>query len=164
MTAAVLDTATIRRLEPGLIRYAQRKVGREDVAKDLVQETWIAALGSIDSFAGRSKLRTWLVSILRRKIVDMHRRSRPQVSFAEHHVAPDFGFDQREALDDAAAVSLVETELENLPPRERDAIRLVDVKGLDRDDAAAARGPGPHKSLRSKVDVRHQRLPERASG
>lgn len=139
MSIATLDTATIRSLEPSLLRYAQRKVGREDVARDLVQETWIAALGSIDTFAGRSKLRTWLVSILRRKIVDMHRKNRPQVQFAEHHLPPELSA-PRERLDDAAAMDLIAIELENLPPREREAVRLADVLGLDRDEAAERMG------------------------
>ncbi len=86
--SATLDSATIRRLEPSLLQYASRKVGREDVAWDLVQETWVAALHSIDTFAGRSKLRTWLVAILRRKIADMHRKKRLEVvSLAEHHLS-----------------------------------------------------------------------------
>lgn len=139
MSTATLDTATIRSLEPSLLRYAQRKVGREDVARDLVQETWIAALGSIDTFAGRSKLRTWLVSILRRKIVDMHRKNRPQVQFAEHHLPPELAA-PRERLDDAAAMEVIAAELDNLPPREREAVRLADVQGLDRDEAAERMG------------------------
>ncbi|HJL29541.1 MAG TPA: sigma-70 family RNA polymerase sigma factor, partial [Polyangiaceae bacterium LLY-WYZ-15_(1-7)] len=87
-TPATLDAATIRELEPSLLRYARQRVGKDELARDLVQETWVAAMKGISSFAGRSSLKTWLVSILRRKIVDMHRRSRPQVSFEEHHTPP----------------------------------------------------------------------------
>ncbi|MCB9601313.1 MAG: sigma-70 family RNA polymerase sigma factor [Sandaracinus sp.] len=113
MTTATLDAATIREMEPTLLRYARLRVGREDVARDLVQETWVAAFGGLSSFAGRSSLKTWLVSILRRKIVDMHRRSRPQVMFEEHHTPP--ADTRRERLDDEAAMDLVQSELEALP-------------------------------------------------
>jgi RNA polymerase sigma-70 factor (ECF subfamily) len=50
------------------------------MAEDLVQETLLAALQSRDRFQGRSTVRTWLLSILRRKVVDHYRRlgeSRP---------------------------------------------------------------------------------------
>ncbi len=135
----VLDEETIRELEPSLLRYARRRVGREDVAQDLVQETWVAAFGGIDSFAGRSSLRTWLVSILRRKIVDQHRRRRPQVSFEEHHTPPMLDT-PRERLDDIAALEVVHRELSALPRRERQAVELCDVRGLEREEAAAEMG------------------------
>ncbi|MEM1414608.1 MAG: RNA polymerase sigma factor [Myxococcota bacterium] len=132
-----LDEATVRELTPGLIRYARQRVG-DELAQDLVQDTWVAAFGAIDKFAGRSSLRTWLISILRRKIIDSHRRRRPQVSFEEHHT-PD-GDPRRERLDDVAAANLVERELPSLPKREREAVSLVDVAGYDRDVAAEAMG------------------------
>jgi len=50
-----------------------RVKGRE-LAEDLVQETFLAALRGIENFKGDSSLKTWLVGILRRKIVDHYRR------------------------------------------------------------------------------------------
>ncbi|HID38429.1 MAG TPA: sigma-70 family RNA polymerase sigma factor, partial [Calditrichaeota bacterium] len=44
------------------------------LAEDLVQDTFLSALKSYSSFGQRSSLRTWLVSILRNKIVDHYRR------------------------------------------------------------------------------------------
>ena len=58
-----------------LYRYALARVRRPEVAEDLVQETLVAALGAQDRFKGRSTERTWLVGILRHKIMD-HLRSR----------------------------------------------------------------------------------------
>jgi RNA polymerase sigma-70 factor (ECF subfamily) len=138
----VLDDAMVRALGPSLLGYAQRRVGRCDVAEDLVQETWIAAMASLPSFAGRSTLRTWLVSILRRKIVDLYRRQPTQVSFAEHVHGSSTPLEREplERLDDVAAAALVDSELANLPERERLAIELCDVHDLDRDDAAVAMG------------------------
>jgi RNA polymerase sigma-70 factor (ECF subfamily) len=63
-----------------LYRYARSRVRKRELAEDLVQETLLAALQSRDRFQGRSTVRTWLLSILRRKIVDQYRRlgeSRP---------------------------------------------------------------------------------------
>ena len=57
----------------GLFRYALVRVGRADLAEDLVQETFLAALQAHPEFAGRSSERTWLISILRHKLVDHFR-------------------------------------------------------------------------------------------
>jgi RNA polymerase sigma-70 factor (ECF subfamily) len=57
-----------------LYNFAVGQVRDPHLAEDLVQETFLAALKSRDRFAGRSSVRTWLVSILRHKIYD-HLRS-----------------------------------------------------------------------------------------
>jgi len=51
-----------------------------DVAEDLVQETLLAAVKGADRFKGESSHRTWLIGILRRKIVDYFRRQSRQPS------------------------------------------------------------------------------------
>ena len=60
-----------------LFRYALHRVGDVTTAEEMVQETLVAALESIDSFDGRSTVRTWMTSILRFKIAD-HFRRRPR--------------------------------------------------------------------------------------
>ena len=57
-----------------LYRYAMKRIGQSDVAEDLVQDTFVAALRSADGFEGRSKVQTWLVGILRHKIADHLRK------------------------------------------------------------------------------------------
>ncbi len=54
----------VDRHTPALIRVAQGYVSTREIAEDVVQETWIALLKGIDSFEGRSSLRTWLFAIL----------------------------------------------------------------------------------------------------
>jgi RNA polymerase sigma-70 factor (ECF subfamily) len=57
-----------------LYRYARARVAGRELAEDLVQETFLAALQSLDRFQNRSSVRTWLLAILRHKIVDHYRR------------------------------------------------------------------------------------------
>jgi RNA polymerase sigma-70 factor (ECF subfamily) len=57
-----------------LFRYVLSRLRQREVAEDLVQETFVAALRARDRFAGASSERTWLVGILKRKIVDHLRR------------------------------------------------------------------------------------------
>jgi len=58
----------------GLLRIARLQLRDDDLAEDVVQETLIAALRSRTSFTGGSTLKTWLVGILKHKIIDALRR------------------------------------------------------------------------------------------
>jgi RNA polymerase sigma-70 factor (ECF subfamily) len=58
-----------------LYRYAKQRVRAPDIAEDLVQDTLLAALASWASFAERSGERTWLIGILKHKLVDHLRKS-----------------------------------------------------------------------------------------
>ena len=57
-----------------LFQYAVTRVSNQDMAKDLVQETFFSGLKGIDGFRGQAAERTWLVSILKRKIIDYYRK------------------------------------------------------------------------------------------
>ena len=66
-----------------LFRYALLKVRDSEAAEDLVQETFLAAIQSLESFRGASTLRTWLIGILRHKILDRMRQSARQRTMNE---------------------------------------------------------------------------------
>jgi RNA polymerase sigma-70 factor (ECF subfamily) len=46
------------------------RVRKPEVAEDLMQETFLAAVRGYEKFSGHSSGRTWLVGILKNKIVD----------------------------------------------------------------------------------------------
>lgn len=68
-----------------LYSFAYNRVSDEETAKDLVQETFLSALKARDGFKGEASEKTWLVSILKRKIIDLYRKNaaHPQQSFEE---------------------------------------------------------------------------------
>jgi RNA polymerase sigma-70 factor (TIGR02943 family) len=57
-----------------LYAYAITRIHDEEQARDLVQETFLAALERADKFEGKSTERTWLTAILKNKIVDVYRK------------------------------------------------------------------------------------------
>jgi RNA polymerase sigma-70 factor (ECF subfamily) len=57
-----------------LYRYARLRVRDTALAEDLVQETLLAALKARERFAGRAAERTWLIAILKNKLVDQLRK------------------------------------------------------------------------------------------
>ncbi|TXK75528.1 sigma-70 family RNA polymerase sigma factor [Mesonia sp. K4-1] len=57
-----------------LFNYTITRVNNRDIAKDLISETFLAGLKSMKNFKGEATERTWLVSILKRKIIDYYRK------------------------------------------------------------------------------------------
>jgi RNA polymerase sigma-70 factor (TIGR02943 family) len=57
-----------------LYNYTITRVNNDDLAKDLVQDTFFAGLKSMKNFQGKASERTWLISILKRKIIDHYRK------------------------------------------------------------------------------------------
>lgn len=66
-----------------LFNYAISRVNNSDLSKDLVQETFFAGLKSAKNFQGKASERTWLVSILKRKIIDHYRKINSKKGQAE---------------------------------------------------------------------------------
>lgn len=62
-----------------LYTYAYRRIQDGAVAEDLVQETFLAALGARAKFQGRSSEKTWLTSILKHKLLDHYRKQYREV-------------------------------------------------------------------------------------
>jgi len=57
-----------------LFNYAIGQMRDPHIAEDIVQETFLAAVKSRQSFSGQSSQRTWLVGILRHKLCDHLRK------------------------------------------------------------------------------------------
>ena len=126
-----------------LLRVGRSLTGSDTDAEDLVQETMIRAFGAIDRFDGRHP-RAWLLTILRRTHLNMHRRQRPStVGDWEvlHHARPAFGGAHAPSAEDRALAEdldpALRTAMAALDERFRAAVVLVDVHDLSYADAAA---------------------------
>ena len=64
----------IERYSDYLFNYTISRVNDRDMAQDLVQDTFLAGLKSMANFKGEASERTWLISILKRKIIDYYRK------------------------------------------------------------------------------------------
>ncbi len=78
LTAATNPISWLEEYGDTLYRFARVRVKDSFTAEDLVQETLLAAYRSRKKFSGRSTIRTWLISILRHKIVDHYRKQKPE--------------------------------------------------------------------------------------
>jgi len=66
-----------------LFRFALLRVNSRELAEDLVQETFLSALKAFGSFNRRSSLRTWLVAILKNRIIDHYRKTSAKTVWKE---------------------------------------------------------------------------------
>lgn len=73
-----------------LYRYALSRVRDSGAAEDLVQETFLAALKSRENFTGQSSERTWLVGILKHKIIDYFRKVSRERPSSDMEAGEDF--------------------------------------------------------------------------
>ena len=69
-----------RRNADALFNFALVRLGNREMAKDLVQETFLSALQNLESFRRESSKRTWLTSILKNKIIDHYRKRKTDKS------------------------------------------------------------------------------------
>ena len=66
-----------------LFNYAFARLRNRSRAEDLVQDTFLAALRAQSQFAGRSAERSWLVGILRNKMLDYFRTANRERPFTD---------------------------------------------------------------------------------
>jgi RNA polymerase sigma-70 factor (ECF subfamily) len=77
-----------------LLRFARLQLRNDAWAEDAVSETLLAALAKPQSFGNRSQLKTWLVGILKHKIIDILRQRQREVALVDE----GDGTDELEAL------------------------------------------------------------------
>jgi RNA polymerase sigma-70 factor (TIGR02943 family) len=136
-----------------LLRYARLQLRNEAWAEDAVSETLLAALSKPQSFAQRSQLKTWLVGILKHKLVDSLRSRRREVCLPDgegdggdeldaltfkadgHFVTPpaDWG-DPERALASRQFFEVLEVCAEKLPPAMARVFMMREWLDMDSDD------------------------------
>jgi RNA polymerase sigma-70 factor (ECF subfamily) len=99
MAHAAVETA-LAELRPVLLKIARLQLRNETWAEDVVSETMLAALEGAARFGGQSQLKTWVVGILKHKIIDQFRKSGREISVeAEQEASEAESFDELFAPD-----------------------------------------------------------------
>lgn len=75
-----------------LFSIAMLKTNNEVVSQDLVQDTFLAALKAKETFKNESSEKTWLISILKNKVIDYYRKSDVLKDTSEYLVATEESF------------------------------------------------------------------------
>lgn len=88
MGTPAASAVTLGQMRPVLMKFAQMRLRNEAWAEDAVSETIVAALEQSTSFEARSQFQTWVIGILKHKIIDLQRRQQREVSI-EAQIEPD---------------------------------------------------------------------------
>ncbi len=146
-----------------LIRMAMGYVADREVAEEVVQDTWMAVIESLDRFQGRSSLRTWIFGIMIHKAKDRGIREKRHTTFSAFETYED---DNEEAVDPSRfqpsgewaghwafppqpwddqtpekllasqqAVEAMNKAIEELPATLRDVLVLRDIEGVEAKEA-----------------------------
>lgn len=147
----------VDQLSASMLRIARGYVATDEIAEEVVQETWIALIKGIDKFEGRSSLRTWLFTVMiniaktrgvreRREAdaaiaaytggtVDPARFREAGEQWPGHwrdgEVPSAFPDTPEGSVLAGELVAIARAELDKLPSRQRTVVTLRDVLGLD---------------------------------
>lgn len=126
-------------------RLALRLTGQGALAEDVLQETFLVALRSLEKWRGEGSLRAWLYSIARSRALMAHRRTEARaeesVPLEELGLAAGWGLPPSDALGRRLeAREALEAGLGRLEAEEREVVVLRDVEGLSGEEAAAVLG------------------------
>ncbi len=150
-----LDPQDLDRHRPQLLKYAMLQLRNLAQAEDVVQETLVAAIKGAGTFAGGSTVRTWLIGILKHKIVDTIRKGSREQSLdqyessaedidlmfaADGHYADkpaDWG-DPEQSLSRQRFFQAFEQCMDSLPRTTARAFAMREVMGLETAEICAS--------------------------
>lgn len=161
-----------------LFRYVYSRVRDRDAAEDLLQETLLAALQAKANFAGEAAEQTWLIGILKHKMMDYFRRSARENTEEWHEQSfdneDDDYFDRRghwqvafsawskpdKALEQEQFLAVLQRCIDRLPPRQAQLFVLRELDGLESEEICAILSLSTLNNFwvalsRTRVQLRH---------
>ena len=130
-----------------LFNYTISRVSDREIAQDLVQDTFLAGLKSMKNFKGEASERTWLISILKRKIIDYYRKinsnkgkaevrinyndSESEGDWLEERVADPFDKTAEDTLQNSELGDAIHNCLEKLPKKQADVFKMKTILGYE---------------------------------
>lgn len=138
-------------LRPQLLRFARTQLRNDAWAEDAVSETLLAAVENPAAFRGASQLGTWLIGILRHKVIDQLRRHKRDALVVSLEDDVDFEDDlfksdghwREEPLDwghpeavihQRQFIEILELCCDNLPPAQGRAFMMREWLGLETEE------------------------------
>jgi len=133
-----------------LFKFAASRVNNPEVIKDLIQDTYLAALKSIHSFKGLSSEKTWLTSILKHKIFDHYHQKQytnkyrvdldesfencPHAEECSYVNNPDWGETPESLYCKKSVDEAVNSCIKNMSENSQKVFKLSEIYGLSTTD------------------------------
>ncbi len=133
----------VDRYKTMVYNVAFRMVGDEDTAKDLAQESFIAAYAGLEHFRFGSKFSSWLYSIVLNKCRDHLKLAKDTVPTDEiAEVLPDSGTSPEQDASARQSRDALQRALDALPEEYREVLVLKHIEELDYEEISAITGAG----------------------
>jgi len=105
----ISPTSIVENHSDYLLSFAMSKLNDLELSKDLVQDALLAAITKLDTFEKRSQVRTWLTSILQRKIIDHWRKAEtkytdPVSSFFDNSSKKHHWLEEKQKVDEPSVL------------------------------------------------------------
>ncbi|WP_350290992.1 sigma-70 family RNA polymerase sigma factor [uncultured Croceitalea sp.] len=144
-----------------LFNYAVSRVSDSEIAKDLVQETFFAGLNSAKNYKGDAAERTWLIAILKRKVIDHYRKINSKKGKAEvrmsyvssgdenegdwleERVADPFSKGGDDTLENKELGLAIQDCLSKLPKKQSLVFTMKTIQGISTEDICNELGINP---------------------
>lgn len=130
-----------------LFNYTVMRVDDREIARDLVQETFFAGLKSMKNFKGEASERTWLIAILKRKIIDHYRKinsnkgkaevrihyndSESEGDWLEEKVADPYDNNAEDQIENKELGIAIHDCLGKLPKQQAQIFKMKTIQGFD---------------------------------
>lgn len=144
-----------------LWRFALARTRSRDIAEEIVQETFLAAMAGFDAYSGASSERTWLLGIAAHKVADHFRRARRASGQAKEGESDDAacgcaacrgmfradgcwarpgGSWEKADIEREEALEALRSCIDALPPGQGQAVWLRDVLAMPASEVCKAMG------------------------
>ncbi len=130
-----------------LYNYTITRVSDKEIAQDLVQDTFLAGLKSMKNFKGEASERTWLISILKRKIIDHYRKinsnkgkaevrinykdDETEGDWLEERVADPFDKTAEDSMQNNELGNAIQNCLSKLPTKQAEVFKMKTIQGFE---------------------------------
>ncbi|APY10405.1 RNA polymerase subunit sigma-70 [Seonamhaeicola sp. S2-3] len=130
-----------------LYNYTITRVSDKEVAQDLVQDTFLAGLKSMKNFKGEASERTWLISILKRKIIDHYRKinsnkgkaevrinykdDETEGDWLEERVADPYDKTAEDTMQNSELGEAIYKCLDKLPKKQAEIFKMKTIQGFE---------------------------------
>lgn len=133
-----------------LLAFIRRKVGKRDVAEDILQDSLLKALHAAPKLQDNDKLTGWLYRIVRNVIIDYYRRCHVEEKTMEQYTREAEAFPQSE--DEAILCACFRKLIPTLKDEYRGIIEALELADGDPETVAASLG-----ITRNNLKVRRHR-------
>jgi len=130
-----------------LFNYTISRVNDREIAQDLISETFLAGLKSMKNFKGQASERTWLISILKRKIIDHYRKinsnkgkaevrikyndAESEGDWLEERVADPFDKTAEDSLQNSELGDAIQNCLDKLPQKQAQIFKMKTIQNYE---------------------------------